>query len=370
MTTSLSAPPARALRGGRTARRERPRPIPRTTSGEAQQLRTLDFEAIASRWQRALDAAHRALAAAGVSLPAAEVERRRGALARERQQTAEALGSAALVAGVHPPPWLSPVPVTTEMLGLPSNVEACLFDLDGVLTDSGALHVWAWGLVFDDFLLRLGEKTGWHFIPFDRDADYRSYVEGRARIEAVHAFLGSRGIRVPEGSPGDLASADTARGLARRKGETVAQALGARRVTALAGARAYLEACGRAGVRRSVISASASTLRMLEHARLANLLDDRIDADVIRLEGLRSPPAMDVPRAACRRLGVRPDEAAAFTHSPFGAAAAQAAGLLVIGVADETLQEALLYDGADRVVPTLSALLDHRLAAASALSAT
>jgi beta-phosphoglucomutase-like phosphatase (HAD superfamily) len=81
------------------------------------------------------------------------------------------------------------------MLGLPATIRACLFDLEGVLTDSALLHAWAWSEVFDEFLLRLNEKTGWRFIPFDRGGDYRDYLEGRPRLEGVHAFLGSRGIR-------------------------------------------------------------------------------------------------------------------------------------------------------------------------------
>ncbi len=90
------------------------------------------------------------------------------------------------------------------------HLSAGLFDLEGVLTDSGVLHAWAWGEVFDEFLLRLTEKAGWHFIPFDRSADYSDYIDGRPRLEGVHAFLGSRGVRLPEGRVDDPAEADTA----------------------------------------------------------------------------------------------------------------------------------------------------------------
>ena len=118
---------------------------------------------------------------------------------RERQQTARLLEAVARVARPQPKPWLSPAPVRNAMLGLPEAVHACIFDLERVLTDSAAAHAWAWGEVFDDFLLRSSQQTGWHFIPFDRVADYRSYLDGRPRLEGVHAFLRSRGIRLPEG---------------------------------------------------------------------------------------------------------------------------------------------------------------------------
>ena len=327
----------------------------------AQPPHPLELDTTSSHWQLALDAAQRALSAAAGSLPAQELEHRRRELAWERQETAKELARLARVTGVRPVPWLSPVPVSTKMLGLPSLVNACVFDLDGVLTDSAVLHSWAWGEIFDEFLLRLAEKTGWHFIPFDRDTDYHAYIDGRTRLEGIHAFLHSRGIRLPEGRLDDPAQADTAGGLARRKGEALARGLRRRGVTALAGARRYLEAAGHAGLQRAVVSASTSTLPMLELAGLATLIEERVDAADIRAEGLRSRPAPDLLLVACRRLGVRPEEAVTFTHSTAGVAAGHAAGLAVIGVGDEALRELPQGVGAERVVSSLSALLDLQL---------
>ncbi|MGZ8702396.1 MAG: HAD family hydrolase [Gaiellaceae bacterium] len=349
---------------GRAARRPTAQTAPRTRDAldvAAQPPRALELDTVSSRWQLALDAAELALIAAGRSLPPSELAQRRRKLVRERQQTAEMLARLAHVAGVRSVPWLSPVPVTAKMLGLPATVSACVFDLEGVLTDTALLHAWAWGEVFDEFLLRLSEKTGWHFIPFDRYADYRTYVDGRPRLEGVHAFLGSRGIRLPEGRLDDPAQADTACGLATRKGEALARRLRQRGVTVLGGARRYLEAVGHAGLKRAVVSASASTLPMLELAGLGALVEERVDAEVIRIEGLRSRPAPDLLLVACRRLGVRPQETVTFTHSAAGVAAGHAAGLAAIGVGDEAQGELLLGFGAERVVASVSDLLDPRL---------
>ena len=262
-------------------------------------------------------------------------------------------------------PWLSPVPVTNTMLGLPDNARACLFDVEGVLTDSAALHAWAWGEVFDDLLVRVAAKTGWQFIPFDRVADYREYVDGRSRLEGVHAFLDSRGIRLPEGRADGAAEADTACGLALRKAEAMTRALSQRGVTALPGALRYLQATARAGVKRAVVSASANTLPMLELAGLATLVEERVDADAIRTEQLRSRPAPDLLLAACRRLDVRPTEAVTLTHTAAGVAAGRAAGLATVGIGSGARAELLLDSGAEHVVPTLSTLLDSRLLADS-----
>ncbi|MDP9467781.1 MAG: HAD hydrolase-like protein, partial [Chloroflexota bacterium] len=316
-----------------------------------------DLDQLAVCWQRALDAGELALRAAVDTLPASYLSDRRRELSQERQQTAELLKSVARMTGARQP-WLSRVPVSKRMIGLPASIQACLFDLDGVLTDSAQLHAAAWAQVLDEFLLRLTASAGWHFIPFDRNADYRTYIDGRSRLEGIHAFLESRGIRLSEGRVDDPPDADTAQGLAKRKGEALARSLRQRGVTALPGVRRYVDAAGRAGLVRAVISASASTLPMLELAGLAGLMEVRMDASVIDGEVIRTAPAPDLVLSACRRLGVSPCDAVTFTHSPAGVVAGRAAGLAVVGVAEGSTADLLRDFGAERVVPSLSSLLD------------
>ena len=322
----------------------------------------IDLESLSARWQRALDAAAGALHAAADSLPASELRDRRVALARESDITAAALRELAR-GGRQPAPWLSPTPVTNRMLGLPETVRACLFDVEGVLTDSSRLHAWAWGEVFDDYLSRVAAATQWQFVPFDRVADYRAYVAGRSRLEGVHTFLRSRGIAVPEGRPGDPSGADTAHGLARFKGELVESRLREQGVTALPGARRYLEAARRAGLLRAVVYESASTLPVLEQAGLVSLVDERIDAAVIGAEALHSRPAPDLLLAACRRLAVEREHAVTFTNTGAGVVAGRRAGMFTIGVGDADKSESLEGFGAEQVVAALTTLLDPRLRA-------
>jgi beta-phosphoglucomutase-like phosphatase (HAD superfamily) len=327
----------------------------------AEQPPPLQLEALAAHWQLALDAGERALGAAAGTLPVAYLSRHRRELGLERQETARMLSQVARASGVRPATWLSPVRLTTEMLGLPPGTRACVFELDGVLSDSVLVHAGAWGEVFDAFLLQLADVTGRQFVPFDRGADYRAYIDGRSRIEGVRTFLESRGIRLPEGRPDDVPEALTAWGLAKRKGEALARALQQRGVTALTGAGRYLEAAGQAGLGRAVSSASSSTLPMLELASLATLVDVVVDADVITEEQLRTPPAPDVLVCACRRLGVPPEQAVTFTHTPAGVAAGLTAGLNVVGIGDGAEEELLRGFGARRVASSLAALLDRRL---------
>lgn len=324
---------------------------------------TQNLDAAAVRWQLAIDAAQRAVHLTSAPPIRAEIDHGIRALTEERVVASEGLCRLASLEGIAPAPWLPPFAVSVRMLGLPPSTKACLFDLEGVLTDSAAVHASAWGEVFDDLLLRLAERTGWQFVPFDRVADYRAWVEGKPRLEGVHAFLAARGIQLPEGRQSDGPAADTAQGVAKRKAAAVRRILHRRGVSALPGARRYLEAAGHAGLQRVVVSASSTVLPMLELARLASLVEDRVDADVLHGEHLFSRPAPDLLLAACRRLGVAPQETVTFTHTPTGVAAGRAAELTVIGVAHGTGAELLSGFGAECVVEQLGSLLDRRLLA-------
>jgi beta-phosphoglucomutase-like phosphatase (HAD superfamily) len=248
------------------------------------------------------------------------------------------------------------------MLGLDGETCACVFDLDGVLTDSGVAHAAAWAAVFDPLLLRQAEQMGHDYRPFDADSDYRSFLDGRPRLEGIHAFLASRGIHLADGRWSDPPESETAFGLARRKGEALERVLRRRGITALPGARRYLEAAGHAGLPRAVVSCSQRTDEMLALAGLTSLVEVTIDATAIEIGGLRSRPAPDVLDAACGALGVRADRAVTFTHTPEGVAAGVAAGMVVVGVGDDATRRQLGGFGAERVAPSLVSLLDRRIA--------
>ncbi|MFB7507766.1 hypothetical protein ACFC0P_30660, partial [Streptomyces broussonetiae] len=91
-------------------------------------------------------------------------------------------------------------------LGLPDAIQACLFDLDGVVTKTAVVHAAAWKEMFDRFLSDFDGERG---RPFDAVAEYDEYVDGRPRADGVRAFLDSRGIHLPEGTPDDPPQART-----------------------------------------------------------------------------------------------------------------------------------------------------------------
>ncbi len=141
------------------------------------------------------------------------------------------------------------------MLGLPDGVRACLFDLDGVLTDTASVHRKAWKAMFDAYLRDRAKRTGERFVPFDIAADYQTYVDGKKREDGVQSFLAARGITLPQGDPDDDPSAETVYGLGNRKNDLFQQAIHEDGVKVFEGSRRYLDAvtAARAGGRGRLV---------------------------------------------------------------------------------------------------------------------
>lgn len=244
------------------------------------------------------------------------------------------------------------------MLGLPEQVRACLFDLDGVLTDTASVHTRAWKAMFDDYLRQRSARTDTEFVPFDQAADYRRYVDGKTREDGVRSFLASRDIELPEGAPDDPPDAETVYGLGNRKNAMFHRTMRDDGVEVFDGSRRYLEAVAQAGLGRAVVSSSANTREVLEITGLATFIQRRVDGVTLRDEHLPGKPAPDAFLRAAELLGVAPAEAAVFEDALSGVAAGRAGHFgYVVGVDRVGQADALRRDGADTVVTDLAELL-------------
>jgi beta-phosphoglucomutase family hydrolase len=239
-------------------------------------------------------------------------------------------------------------------------VTACLFDLDGVLTQTARVHNAAWAQTFDAFLLRHAEATGEPFRPFDPGPDYNRYVDGKPRADGVRSFLASRGIVLPDGAPDDPPEADTVHGIGNRKNIVLLEHLRTDGVEVYPGSVTYLTAAADAGLRRAVVSASANCRQVVAAAGLESLLEARVDGIVARERGLRGKPHPDTFLEGARLLGVDPAQAAVFEDALAGVAAGRAGGFgYVVGVDRVGQAEELLAHGADVVVTDLADLIDR-----------
>ena len=235
------------------------------------------------------------------------------------------------------------------MLGLPDGTRACLFDMDGVLTQTAKIHAVAWKKMFDDFLRERMVRTGEPFRPFEK-SDYTRYVDGKLRVDGCKAFLASRGILLPEDEVGALA---------RRKDDLIIDILRSEHVETYEGSVRFVEAARARGLKTAVVSASKHCQDVLESAGIADLFDVRIDGNVADEQHLAGKPAPDTFLAAARAVGVEPGQAAVFEDALSGVDAGRAGHFgFVVGV-DRAGQAAELgRHGADVVVDDLAELME------------
>ncbi|MBV7698340.1 beta-phosphoglucomutase family hydrolase [Streptomyces sp. TRM70350] len=245
------------------------------------------------------------------------------------------------------------------MLGLPDHIRACLFDLDGVLTQTAKVHAAAWKETFDAYLRQRAEREGGTFVPFDAVKDYDDYVDGRPREDGVRTFLASRGIELPDGSPDDGPDRETVHGVGNRKNERVLRVIREQGVEAYEGSVAFVRAARDAGLRRAVVSSSANCRDVLVAAGIEDLFEGRVDGVTTREQGLRGKPAPDTYLAGARLLGVDPGAAAVFEDALAGVEAGRAGRFGVVVGVDRVGQAAeLRRHGADLVVTDLAQLLE------------
>jgi beta-phosphoglucomutase family hydrolase len=244
-------------------------------------------------------------------------------------------------------------------LHLPEGIAACLFDLDGVLTQTAKVHAGAWKQMFDEYLRERSERTGEPFDDFDRPTDYDEYVDGKPRLDGVRSFLESRGIDLALGSPSDPPDAETLHGLGNRKNELVLALIREQGVEPYEGSVRFVEAVRELGLPRAVVSASTNCRDVLAAAGIGHLFDVRVDGVVAEREGLAGKPAPDTFLAAARRFGVEPAHAAVFEDALAGVEAGRAGAFgWVVGVDRSGQAEALKERGADVVVQDLDELLE------------
>lgn len=245
------------------------------------------------------------------------------------------------------------------MLGLPERMTACLFDLDGVLTDTASVHTRAWKAMFDAYLQTRAQRTGEPFVPFDAGADYQRYVDGKRREDGVRSFLASRGVELPDGGPGDPPDAETVHGLGNRKNEMFHETVHRDGVEVFEGSRRYLEQVSAAGLGVAVVSSSANTEEVLDVTGLARFVQYRVDGVTMREENIAGKPAPDSFLRAAELLGVPPDHAAVFEDALAGVEAGRAGHFgCVVGVDRVGQADELRRHGADIVVTDLAELLE------------
>ncbi len=245
-------------------------------------------------------------------------------------------------------------------------VDAVIFDMDGVVTDTASVHAAAWKHLFDAYL----EGRGAPFQPFDIDRDYREYVDGKPRYDGVRDFLRSRGITLPEGEPDDPLERETVRALGNRKDRYFLDAIGTDGVQPFSGTIELVRALRSAEIRVAIISASRNLDGVLAAAGVDGLFEVRVGGLEAERLGLKGKPDPAVFLEAARQLGVEPAKAAVVEDALAGVEAGRRGGFrLVVGVDRTGHAEELRARGAHVVVRDPGELLAWREAAAGVVEA-
>jgi beta-phosphoglucomutase family hydrolase len=231
--------------------------------------------------------------------------------------------------------------------------DALLLDLDGVVTDTAALHAACWKQMFDEFLRQRAEA----FRPFDAMLDYTRHVDGKPRYDGVRDFLRSRGIGLPEGAPQDPPGAQTVCGLGNRKNDLVNAAIAAGEVRAYPGSVAFLHRARALGLRTAVVTSSQNRAAVLRAVGLQGAFDAAVDGNTIEERGLAGKPAPDAFLEAARLLAAAPRRAVVIEDAVSGVQAGRRGGFaLVVGVDRRGDPRALREAGAHVVVRDLEEL--------------
>lgn len=227
----------------------------------------------------------------------------------------------------------SATPATPPPDGLGPGIAACLFDLDGVLTDTASLHASAWEQAFDAFLDSYDADHDTHNRPFDKERDYEDYVDGKPRKDGISSFLASRDIHLPQGPIDDPPGFGTVHALGARKQEAFVALLEQQGPQVFDGSVRYVHAARAAGRLCAVVTSSANCAAVLRAAGIADLFDTTIDGNDVIAQGLKGKPAPDAYLAAARALDVPPAAAAVFEDAIAGVESGRAGGFgVVVGV--------------------------------------
>ena len=185
-----------------------------------------------------------------------------------------------------------------------SDIDAAIFDMDGVITDTARTHAASWKKMFDEYLETRAAKLGEKFVPFDIDTDYNRYIDGKPRFDGVKSFLQSRGISLPMGNPDDI-DQGTIYGLGNRKNRYFLDVLKKEKIEVYKSTIELIKTMKENGLKVAVISSSRNAQAVLEAADVLVLFDVKVDGLESAKLGLKGKPEPDIFLEAARQLDVK-----------------------------------------------------------------
>ncbi len=199
-------------------------------------------------------------------------------------------------------------------------IQAVLFDLDGVIVFTDKYHYMGWK--------RLAEEKGWTF-----NEEINHKLRGVSRLESLAVILEKNKVSLPE---------DEIQQLAELKNSYYVESLkeiGKRDI--FPGSIKFIKRCKDKGLLVALCSSSKNARHVTDKLNISGLFD----AFVTGWDITKTKPDPQIFLLAAEMLDVSPRLCVVFEDAASGVEAAKAAGMKVIGIGD---REQL--SGADKVV--------------------
>lgn len=207
---------------------------------------------------------------------------------------------------------------------LMNNIQACLFDLDGVIVDTAVYHFKAWK--------RLANELG-----FDFTEEQNELLKGVSRVRSLEIILEIGGVTKTDAEKEELAT---------RKNTWYVDMINQMHPDEiLPGAREFVQACRDAGIKTALGSASKNSMTILQKINMVNLFDAIIDGNKVS----QAKPDPEVFLKGAEALGVAPSVCVVFEDAIAGVEAALNGGMKVVGIGSPSVLK-----GANLVVNGLS----------------
>lgn len=234
-------------------------------------------------------------------------------------------------------------------------IEAALFDLDGVVTNTARVHAAAWKQAFDPFLAARAKAEGCAFRPFDAQDDYRATVDGKPRFDGARDFLRSRGIDLPSGNAEDAPGTCSICAIGNAKNRAFREVLERQGVEPVEPSIAFISELRGKGIPTALVTSSRNGRAVIASAGIGSLFDCIVDGSDLRRLGLKGKPAPDLFLEALSRLGAAPRRSLLVEDSEAGILAGKAARVgILVGLGESGAARRLRSAGAHQVVASLA----------------
>jgi beta-phosphoglucomutase len=212
-----------------------------------------------------------------------------------------------------------------------NNIQACIFDLDGVIVDTAVYHYKAWK--------RLANELG-----FDFTEEQNELLKGVSRTRSLEIILDIGGVIKTDAEKEELA--------ARKNAWYVDMITQMKPDEILPGAKEFVEACRNAGIKTALGSASKNSMTILEKINMVNLFDAIIDGNKVS----KAKPDPEVFLKGAEEVKVAPANCVVFEDAIAGVEAAINGGMKVVGIGSP-----MVLVGANLVVKGMSEMSIEKL---------